>query len=121
MLANDVSKMFFSRTQLSLPKQVQTSSSLADEPHTGSGSELNIGDAQGIASPAHIASNDMIISKYPLHDGHMTEAIGTLDPRLENNDGSRRGSGGDAPAELKGARRPLPGVGLHFPGDKDAV
>src|SRR5690242_20555156 len=113
--------MFLSRTLNSLPKQMRASSSLADETHAGSGSELNIGDVPGIPSPAHVASNDMTISKYPLHYGYMTQTIGTFDPGLENNDGSWRGTRRDAPAELMGARHPLPGVGLHFPGNKDAM
>ena len=82
---------------------------------------MNVGDAQGIASPAHIASNDMTIFEYPLHDRYMAQPIGTLNPGLEHNDGSERGTGGDAPAELMGARYPLPGVGLRFPGNKDAM
>ena len=52
MLAGDVSKMFSTGTWISLPRWVHASSSLADEPHAWSRSELNIGDAQGIASPA---------------------------------------------------------------------
>lgn len=120
-LANDVSKLFFTRTWFSLPKLVQVRSSLAEEPNAGSGSELNVGDAPGIASPAHVASNDMTISKYPLHDRYMAQTIRALDPGLEDNDSSRRGSSGDTPAELNGARYPLPGVGLHFPGNKEAM
>ena len=63
----------------------------------------------------------MTISEYPLHDRYMAQAIGALDPGLEHNNGSRRGIGGDAPAELIGARYPLPGVGLYSPGNKDAM
>ena len=120
-LADDVSKMFFNRTQFSLPKQVYASRSLADEPHPWSRSELNIGDAQGIASPAHVASNDMTIFEYPLHDRYVAQPVGTLDPGLEHNDCSGHGSRRDAPAKLIGARHRLPGVGLRSPGDKDAM
>jgi len=121
MLADDVSKLFFTRTQFSLPKRVQVSQSLADEPHPWSRSELNISDAQWIASPAHVASNDMTIFEYPLHDRYMAHPIGAFDPGLEYNDCSGQRAGRDAPAKLIGARHPLPGVGLRSPGNKDAM
>ncbi len=120
-LADDVSKMFITRTQFSLPKQVYASRSLANEPHPWSRSELNIGDAQGIATPAHGAGNDMTIFEYALHDCHMAQSISALDPGLQHNNCSRRGLRRDAPAKLIGTRHPLPGVGLHFPGNKDSM
>ncbi len=121
MLAGDVSKMFFTRTWFSLPRWTNGGQSLADESHAWSRSELSIGDAQGIAPPAHVAGNDMPIVEYSLHDRDMAQSIGTLDPGLQHHDGSGRGTGRDAPAKLIGARHPLPGVGLCFPGNKDAV
>src|SRR5579863_1851575 len=95
--------------------------SLADKSHPWPRSELNIGNPPGIASPAHVASNNMTIFKYPLHDRYMAHPIGAFDPGLEYNNRSRRGIGRDAPTKLIGALHPLPGARPSFPGDKNSM
>ena len=113
--------MSFTRTWFSLPRWGNVSQSLAEEPHPRSRSELNIGYVPGIASPAHVASNNMTILEYSLHDRYMTQSVGSFDPGLEYDNSSERGAGRNAPAKLIGARYPLPGVGLRSPGNKDAM
>src|SRR6202030_819047 len=93
--------------------------SLAEKSHPWPRSELNIGNLPGIASPAHVASNNMAIFKYPLHDRYMAPPVGSFDPGLEHNNRSRRRTGRDAPTKLIGAIHPLPGIRLRFPGNKD--
>ena len=71
----------------------QGQSSQHDEGHPRSRSKLHIGNPPGRTPPAHVASNDMPILEYALHDCYMAHPRGTLNPGLEYNNGAQKGPG----------------------------